>query len=264
MADCHSIPTHRDCTKCGEYKDLDSFGNATRGRYGKKSVCKVCERAYIVANKDRINALSLAKYHKAQAPKRATKKAAREARIVSTEKACARCKRVKRKTEFKRHKDSVDGTHCYCKDCCNTINREHRKSNPEMAEAWSRRWREKNPEKRKAIYRRWASKPSNRIHLAVTARMYECLKSAKDWRRSEELIGYSFDELRRHLERQFIAGMTWDNYGEWHVDHIVPLSSFYITSPDDPAMKQAWAMTNLRPLWATENLKKGAKRLYLV
>jgi hypothetical protein len=94
--------------------------------------------------------------------------------------------------------------------------------------------------------------------------MYECLKGSKDWRRSEALIGYSFADLRIHLERQFAPGMSWDNYGDWHVDHIVPLSTFHITSPDDPAMKQAWAMTNLRPLWATENLKKGAKRLYLV
>lgn len=264
MADCHSIPTHRACTKCGQIKELSLFGNAAAGKYGKSARCKDCDRAYAVANKDRINALSLAKYHKSQVEKRAKKAAERKARLECPTKRCALCEEVKPKTEFRGKKDSADGLHCYCGPCCNKLNREHRARNPEMAAEYCRRWAEKNPDKRREKYRRWASKPENRLHLAITSRMYICLKSKKDWAKSEELLGYSFDALRRHLEMQFSPGMTWANYGDWHVDHIVPLSSFRIFSTDDPALKQAWDITNLRPLWATENLKKGAKRLYLV
>lgn len=72
-------------------------------------------------------------------------------------------------------------------------------------------------------------------------------------------LPYSSEELKLHLERQFVVGMCWDNYGtHWHIDHIVPLSSF---APDDRA---AWCLSNLRPLWAKENLEKSDKRLYLL
>lgn len=58
--------------------------------------------------------------------------------------------------------------------------------------------------------------------------------------------------------------MTWDNFGDWHIDHILPLSSFNYSTPDEPDFKSAWALTNLRPIWAKENLEKGAKRLTLL
>ena len=67
-----------------------------------------------------------------------------------------------------------------------------------------------------------------------------------------------------HLERQFLPGMTWGNRGEWHIDHIVPLASFTFTSPDDPEFRAAWALTNLRPLWAKDNIRKSAKRTHLI
>jgi hypothetical protein len=58
--------------------------------------------------------------------------------------------------------------------------------------------------------------------------------------------------------------MSWDNVGKWHIDHIIPLSSFRFTSMDDPEFRAAWALSNLRPMWATENILKGARRLTLL
>ena len=58
--------------------------------------------------------------------------------------------------------------------------------------------------------------------------------------------------------------MCWENYGEWHVDHIRPLASFHIESKEDPEFKVAWGLPNLRPLWAEENLKKSSKRTLLL
>ena len=74
-----------------------------------------------------------------------------------------------------------------------------------------------------------------------------------------ELIGCSIEYLRRHLESQFVGGMTWNNYGlyGWHIDHIIPLSYFDFTDPEQ--QRRAWHYTNLRPMWAVDNIRKGNK-----
>lgn len=80
----------------------------------------------------------------------------------------------------------------------------------------------------------------------------------------EELVGYSLAELAAHIERQFSRGMSWSNMGKWHIDHIVPLSHFKFDSPADPEFRAAWALTNLRPVWASENIRKHANRTLLL
>ena len=69
------------------------------------------------------------------------------------------------------------------------------------------------------------------------------------------LVGYDGKALRLHIERQFTKGMTWANYGEWHVDHIVPVAEFLRRGVADPAVINA--LTNLQPLWALENIRKS-------
>ena len=78
--------------------------------------------------------------------------------------------------------------------------------------------------------------------------------------RWESLVGYTVQELQQHLESQFQRGMAWDNMGKWHIDHIRPQSSFSFSSTDDPEFKECWALANLQPLWAADNLRKSAKR----
>ena len=62
-----------------------------------------------------------------------------------------------------------------------------------------------------------------------------------------------------HLEVRFQPGMSWDNYGEWHIDHIVPLAAFNYETPDDLDFGRAWALENLQPLWAKENIRKWCR-----
>jgi len=69
-------------------------------------------------------------------------------------------------------------------------------------------------------------------------------------------VNYSVEELKSHLESQFTEGMTWDNHGKWHIDHIKPLASFNLTNEKDRSV--AYGIDNLQPLWAKENLSKGA------
>lgn len=76
--------------------------------------------------------------------------------------------------------------------------------------------------------------------------------------RTIEYIGCSFKELRSHLEKQFRPGMIWENYGPvWHVDHIRPCASFDLSDPEQ--QRACFHFSNLQPLFAEENLKKGAK-----
>lgn len=68
-------------------------------------------------------------------------------------------------------------------------------------------------------------------------------------------LGCSISELKQHLESQFQTGMNWQNYGQWHIDHIQPLASFNLE--DREQFLAANHYTNLQPLWAEDNLRKG-------
>lgn len=68
------------------------------------------------------------------------------------------------------------------------------------------------------------------------------------------MLGCSYEELITHLESKFIIGMNWRNYGEWHIDHIIPISSGKTIEEIESLSKY----TNLQPLWAEDNIRKGA------
>ena len=79
--------------------------------------------------------------------------------------------------------------------------------------------------------------------------------------KTNQILGCTFEEFKLHLESKFEPWMTWDNYGEWHVDHKIPMSSFLFESVDDIGFKECWKLENLQPLWALDNLSKGDKIL---
>ncbi|WP_159457659.1 hypothetical protein [Xaviernesmea oryzae] len=98
----------------------------------------------------------------------------------------------------------------------------------------------------------------------MASAIYQAIREKKGGRKWEHVVGYTLEDLVRHIERQFLPGMSWSNMGEWHIDHIVPKSSFLYEDDEDPDFKACWALTNLRPLWADANQKKHAKRIYLI
>lgn len=153
-----------------------------------------------------------------------------------------------------------------------------RKENPEQVREWDRNWRTRNAETIKArlktpevkarvnanLRRRNRIDPAFRTHKRMASAVHQALRDRKNGRKWEDLVGYTCVDLTRHLERQFQPGMTWDNMGEWHIDHIVPKSSFEYTDETDPEFKACWAMTNLRPLWKDDNQTKHASREFLL
>ena len=101
--------------------------------------------------------------------------------------------------------------------------------------------------------------PKHRLTNNIQRVVRKSLGDGKAGRHWESLVGYTIDDLRLHLESQFTNGMTWENYGEWHIDHIRPISDFNFTTPDDPEFKVCWSLWNLQPLWASDNIRKHNK-----
>ena len=91
----------------------------------------------------------------------------------------------------------------------------------------------------------------------MSSRMYYSLRKAKGNCHWEDFVDYTISELKQHLESLFKPGMSWDNYGDWEIDHVIPVSAFQYNSPDDPTFKQCWSLTNLQPLWRHDNRTKS-------
>lgn len=90
----------------------------------------------------------------------------------------------------------------------------------------------------------------------VKGSLRRCLIS-KGWAKTFDLVGYSKTDLMNSIECQFKDGMSWDNYGKWHIDHIKPISLFIKEGVKDPSIINA--LSNLQPLWASENISKGSR-----
>ena len=70
-----------------------------------------------------------------------------------------------------------------------------------------------------------------------------------------DMLGYSALELKEHIEKLFLPGMSWNNHGDWHIDHIRPVTDF----SDTDNINEVCALNNLQPLWAFDNMSKSNK-----
>jgi len=98
-----------------------------------------------------------------------------------------------------------------------------------------------------------------RISQNLRSRLYSALRGYERGKVSAvRHLGCTVPELRARIEAMFEPGMRWDNYGEWHIDHVLPFGGFDLTVESNVEMLCHYS--NLQPLWAEENLKKGAKK----
>jgi len=121
----------------------------------------------------------------------------------------------------------------------------------------------KNKDYKKNLLRKYYQKykinPNYRLKRSMGNAVHKALKQNKKGRNWEYLVGYTLKQLKQRLECQFQKGMSWKNYGKWHVDHKKPQSLFKYNTPEDQAFKNSWSLANLQPLWATDNLHKHNK-----
>lgn len=224
----------KTCSTCGEWKGLDSYSRNKGGKFGVHSKCRDCVKEY-----NRIRRLTHPEITRGYSKK--YKAANRESVALAN----------KEYHERNRERDNLRRIERY---------RENPERERERNAAYNRANRERLNEKARvadAIRRR---DPKVRLENAVVAGVWRAIsRGSKYGRRTFALLGYSLEDLVIHLERLFQSGMTWDNYGAWHIDHIIPLSAHNYTTPDDIDFQRAWSLSNLQPLWAVDNMKKHAK-----
>lgn len=111
--------------------------------------------------------------------------------------------------------------------------------------------------------------PTYRLNGAMASSIGKSLKGNKNGAHWEDIVGYTLQNLMEYLEAQFEPWMNWKNHGryvlggrnKWHIDHIIPQSSFKFEFYTDPEFKKCWALSNLRPLDALTNIKKSNKSM---
>lgn len=249
-------PTLIHCKMCGHDKAEKEFATYKVGKYGpyRRTTCKRClvkrnrkwrhcndewvrqrNNTYRQKNRERINARK--RDVLANDPiKNAERCRQYRATHLDKMKAAARARYLATKTNHEQYTKLRE------------YHRQYRKAN------WHRILAKKNAEKR--AYRETAT---GHISSTMSNYIYQAIRQDKAGRHWESLVGYTLSDLMFRLEFQFQRGMTWENYGEWHIDHIRPIASFHYTSPQDEEFQQCWSLANLRPLWAKDNIAKGAK-----
>lgn len=119
-------------------------------------------------------------------------------------------------------------------------------------------WRYSNKEVDRKLNREYKSKRlAEDINFRLAHNLRSRLNKVIKYGSAVKDLGCSIEELKKHIESQFSKGMSWDNYGEWHLDHIKPLAKYNLKDRNE--FLNACHYTNLQPLWASDNLSKGDK-----
>jgi hypothetical protein len=140
------------------------------------------------------------------------------------------------------------------------------KDNRDHLNEYHQKWREKNIDKHREYKRKYEkhrkdTDPLYRLVSNFRTAIYTVLKESNvdKYGHYFDILQYTPDELINRLELQFKDDMSWENYGEWHVDHIKPISSFDIKEIGDDEFMKCWSLENLQPLWGDENIRKSNK-----
>lgn len=192
---------------------------------------------------------------------------------MNNTKLCNRCKAEKPLTEYNSDKSRKDGLQNRCRPCKQEQDRQYgeknkerrnkrskawREANPEKARATIKRWQEENPERYREIQRKHWNKSynQNKLKKIISGAIKRSLKGGWPSKAIFEKLGYTVEQLKEHISSQFKEGMSWDNHGEWHIDHITPQSWLPFTSIEDDNFLKCWSLSNLQPLWAKDNISK--------
>jgi hypothetical protein len=195
-------------------------------------------------------------------------------------KECAKCKEIKLLSEFHKSKKGSLGYRSSCRFCYEKYyetnkekikvrNRKHYKANKEKINESNKKYYEANKDKIKERMKtnkykinarrreRLKNEPLFKLQYNLRIRTSQAFKSKGYKKNSQtmEILGVEWEVVKTHIERQFTKGMNWDNQGEWHIDHIIPLAS----ATDEKTLRKLCHYTNLQPLWAEDNLSKNDK-----
>jgi len=221
----------KTCTVCKKEKQETEFNKQMAGRGNLKAMCKVCAHEYGKKYRE-LHKEYYKKYKKKYSELH-----------------------KKEKSEYNKAYRQVN------KERLLAYDKSRYDANKTQILAVKKKYNKNNREKinKQKIHRR-NTNPKNKLHHRISERIRQSLHGRKGGRHWEALVGYTISDLKKHLEKSFLDGMTWENYGPvWHVDHKIPISAHNFTRPEHEDFKRCWALSNLQPLWAKDNMIKKDK-----
>ena len=233
------------CSRCGEEKELTLFRKRKDSKDGHRKECKICssisDKKYRDNNKEWVKFRKKKDYEK---NREKTLSSVKDYRLKNIEKIREK-DRIRSKKRWKENPEKIRQSFLKHKD---------------KRIKTKRLWETKNKEKLKNQKKEYIKKRKSEdiifhLKLVCRSRLNSFLKTKNITKKNRtfEIIGCTPQELKEHLEKQFVDGMGWENRCEWHIDHIIPLSS----AKTEEELYMLCHYTNLQPLWAIDNLKKS-------
>lgn len=232
--------THKHCIYCNITKHITEFYKDNSSKDGIKIRCKQCDFIYQQS------------YHKKRKALKLIEKQSK------TTKLCKICKVDKPFIEFNKSSTIKDGYKTTCIQCNNNaiVERKLKRKAQTIANIPKQKEKQRNY---MVIYTREKRKkdPLFKLKNDIRGIIGRCLRDNRYTKHSKthSILGCSFDQFFNHIEQQFVEGMSWDNRNQWHIDHIVPIS-FGINETEIILLNH---YTNLKPLWAVDNIIKSNK-----
>jgi hypothetical protein len=248
----------KECKRCEQVLSIDNFYKDGYAKSGYKNKCKNCSKetkGLYTKKKD----------------------------LLKNDKSiCTKCEKVKSIDDFWKDCSKKYGIGSICKSCDKEYREENRDIILKKQSEYNKK-RNKDPEysKRQKEYKQKRAKffknyqkeydreykkkrrkdPLYRVKYSCYNRVYYAIKLKGYTKKSStnELVGCDWNTLRSHLESLFTDGMNWDNYGDWHVDHIIPCDKFDLSKKEQQL--ECFNYKNLQPLWAYDNRSKYNKIL---
>jgi hypothetical protein len=238
------ISNSKTCSKCDIDKSLEEFRKDKKSKGGYRPDCKECAKEYSK------------KYREENKENKESKK---EYSKKYREENKEHLKEQKKKWDEENKEQLKEKAKKYREENREKLNEKAKKYREENKEKVKESQKKYQPKRNESDKKRKQSDPLFKLTKNLRNRMYSAIKEGMGFTkygRSEELLGCTFEEVREHIEIQFKDGMTWKNQGDWHIDHMRPCESFDLTKEDQ--QRECFHYTNLQPLWAFDNLSKGA------
>jgi len=253
----------KECTKCHIIKKLDQFGRSVKSKLGRHSHCKECSNQFRRLNKEKYKETRLLyRLNNKQKIKEYDQKKREDPSFKKKKYYWDKKYRDANQLEIKKNKKEY---YYKNKDKIRERIRTLYKDNSDLREKIAQQNRKnyiKNPEAAKERSKKYKNRkrltdPIYRLNEQISKGIRRSLKIKRPGAHWENFMPFNLKQLIKRLESKFENGMNFNNYGKWHIDHIIPLSHFKFNSIDDINFKKAWSLTNLQPMWSFENQSKS-------
>lgn len=236
------------CKKCQINKSLEEYGDNKNNQDKKSIYCKDCERVrgkeYRDKNRDKVNesAKKWRKNNPEKYQKTIEKYLEKNPNMLSKERS-----KIYRQNEDYRKKINIK-------------RKEYYKNNLDKEREISKKYYHKNKEKLRRENNQWKNNKRKtdgfyRMKINLRHRLRDYLIGESRGKRTKDIVGLDKVEFKLYIQSKFVEGMSWDNYGKWHLDHIKPLCQ--AKNNEEALLLNHY--TNLQPLWAEDNLRKNRK-----